>query len=354
MSRVFFSVITLLFLFACSGGGGGGGGGGGEVPVSQVEVAVVPELDFVLMGAPIDLQNIQADFASDISYGDDAANKFDIFMPESATPTPLVIFIHGGGFTGGDKNSTYSSGPDEIRQVLSTGAAFASINYRLLSTAIDNEGVIKSLGDSRRALQFIRYYAQSFNIDPTKVAAYGSSAGAGTSIWLATADEIADSNAADLVLTQSSRILAAGATETQSTYDLVKWETVVYVDTDFDITLEGLVSSAAGLAQRLLNFYGITGLDDLYSPAIVDYRAEVDMLGLMDANDAPLWINNSKRSALAPADVGALLHHPLHAKVLLDQAQAVGLENVVNIPELGITSASTEEVIEFLLRHLGL
>ncbi|MFT4998785.1 MAG: para-nitrobenzyl esterase, partial [Flavobacteriales bacterium] len=91
-----------------------------------------------------------------------------------------------------------------------------------------------------------------------------------------------------------------------------------------------------------------------YSPAIVDYRAEVDMLGLMDANDAPLWINNSKRSALAPADVGALLHHPLHAKVLLDQAQAVGLENVVNIPELGITSASTEEVIEFLLRHLGL
>jgi hypothetical protein len=48
------------------------------------------------------------------------------------------------------------------------------------------------------------------------------------------------------------------------------------------------------------------------------------------------------------------LHHPLHAKVLLDRAQAVGLENVVNIPELGIASSSTEGLVDFLLRHLGL
>ena len=335
--------------------GGGGGGGGGEAPVSQVEVAVVPELDFVLMGAPIDLQSIQADFASDISYGDDAANKFDIFMPESAAPTPLVIFIHGGGFTSGDKQSKYGAGgtgPDEIRQVLSAGAAYASINYRLLSTSVDTDGIIKPLGDSRRALQFIRYYAQSLNIDPTKIVAYGNSAGAGTAVWLATADEIADSNAADPVLTQSSRILAAGATETQGTYDIVKWETVIF--TDFGITLDGLVASMPSLTQRLLNFYGITVQNDLFTPAIVSYRADVDMLGLMDASDAPLWINNNKRSALAPITQAELLHHPLHAKALLDQAQAVGLENVINIPELGITSSSTEGIIEFLLRHLGL
>ncbi|MFQ3324877.1 MAG: para-nitrobenzyl esterase [Pseudomonadales bacterium] len=350
MNRVFVSVVTLLFLSAC--GGGGGGGGGSEAPVSQVEVAVVPELDFVLMGAPIDLQNIQADFASDISYDDDTANKFDIFMPESTAPTPLVIFIHGGGFTGGDKQSKYSTGPDEIRQVLSAGAAYASINYRLLSTSIDAEGVIKPLGDSRRALQFIRYYAQSLNVDPTKIVAYGGSAGAGTAIWLATSDEFADSNASDPVLAQSSRISAAGATETQSTYDLLKWETVVY--TDFGITLDDIVSLSADLAQRLLNFYGITSADDLVTPAIVSYRADVDMLGLMDASDAPLWINNSNRSALAPTDVGELLHHPLHAKALLDQAQAVGLETIVNIPQLGIASSSTEGIIEFLLRHLGL
>lgn len=352
MSRVFFSVITFLFLSAC---GGGGGGGGEEAPVSQVEVAVVPELDFVLMGAPIDLQSIQADFASDISYGDDAANKFDIFMPESTAPTPLVIFIHGGGFTNGDKQIKFGAGgtgPDEIRQVLSAGAAYASINYRLLSTSVDTDGVIKPLGDSRRALQFIRYYAQSLNIDPTKIVAYGNSAGAGTAVWLATADEIADSNAADPVLTQSSRILAAGATETQGTYDIVKWETVIF--TDFGITLDGLIASTPSLTQRLLNFYGITVQNDLFTSAIVSYRADVDMLDLMDANDAPLWIINSKRSALAPINIGELLHHPLHAKVLLDRAQAVGLENVVNIPELGIASSSTEGLVDFLLRHLGL
>ena len=312
---------------------------------------MVPELDVELMGAPIDLQNIQADFAPDRSYGDDTANKFDIFMPESTAPTPLVIYIHGGGFTGGDKGK-YSKFPDQIRQVLSAGAAYASINYRLLSTSIDAEGVIKPLGDRRRALQFIRYYAQSLNVDPTKIVAYGGSAGAGTAVWLATSDEFADRNASDPVLTQSSRILAAGAMETQGTYDLVKWETVVF--TDFGITLDDIVSLAGGLAQRLLNFYGITAQDDLFTPTIVSYRADVDMLDLMDANDAPLWISNSQVSALAPIDSGELMHHPLHAKALLDQAQAVGLENVVNIPELGITSSSTEGIIEFLLRHLGL
>ena len=341
MNKVLLAVVTFLVLSAC---GGGGGGGGGEAPVSQVEVAVVPELDFVLMGAPIDLQSIQADFASDISYGDDAANKFDIFMPASAAPTPLVIYIHGGGFTSGDKQTKYGiggTGPDEIRQVLSAGAAYASINYRLLSTSVDTDGVIKPLGDSRRALQFIRYYAQSLNIDPTKIVAYGNSAGAGTAVWLATADEIADSNAADPVLAQSSRILAAGATETQGTYDIVKWETVIF--TDFGITLDGLIASTPSLTQRLLNFYGITVQNDLFTSAIVSY-----------ANDAPLWIINSKRSALAPINIGELLHHPLHAKVLLDRAQAVGLENVVNIPELGIVSSSTEGLVDFLLRNLGL
>src|SRR5262245_57221160 len=38
-----------------------------------------------------------------VSYGPDVSNKIDFWKANSAAPTPLVVFIHGGGFRGGDK-----------------------------------------------------------------------------------------------------------------------------------------------------------------------------------------------------------------------------------------------------------
>src|SRR5437899_3124575 len=40
---------------------------------------------------------------SNIAYGDDPFNVLDLWKAKSDNPTPLVIFIHGGGFSGGDK-----------------------------------------------------------------------------------------------------------------------------------------------------------------------------------------------------------------------------------------------------------
>src|SRR4051812_12384335 len=39
----------------------------------------------------------------DVSYGPDASNRIDFWKANSTTPTPLVVFIHGGGFRRGDK-----------------------------------------------------------------------------------------------------------------------------------------------------------------------------------------------------------------------------------------------------------
>src|SRR5690554_4473115 len=52
-------------------------------------------------------------FYSNVSYGDHARHKFDIFLPASGTPTGLVIFMHGGGFMGGDKSIAYSNARSE-------------------------------------------------------------------------------------------------------------------------------------------------------------------------------------------------------------------------------------------------
>lgn len=171
-------------------------------------------------------------------YGTHGLNTFDIFLPNAAQPTGLIIYVHGGGCTGGDKSSVYLNNmADDIRESFSQGIAFASINYRLL-TVVDSEGVIKPLGDSRRALQFMRYNASVLNIDPSRVAMSGVSAGAGTSLWLVYHEDMADLGNADPVLHQSTRIAAVGAIETQASYDISRWESDVFVD--YGITISEL------------------------------------------------------------------------------------------------------------------
>lgn len=63
----------------------------------------LPLIELQFTESPIDLQGTEASFASDIPYDEHDKTTFDIFLPTSTTPTGLVIFIHGGGFTGGDK-----------------------------------------------------------------------------------------------------------------------------------------------------------------------------------------------------------------------------------------------------------
>src|SRR4030095_3474234 len=112
---------------------------------------------------------------ADVAYGPHERNKIDLYLAESKTPTPLVLFIHGGGFRAGDKSSV-SAG--EIRAFHREGWSVAAINYRFTN-------VVPAPGqylDCGRALQFLRHNAEKYNLDPKLVASTGGSAGAGTSL----------------------------------------------------------------------------------------------------------------------------------------------------------------------------
>ena len=47
--------------------------------------------------------SVEATFA-DVAYGAHEKQKFDLWVADSSLPTPLVIYIHGGGFSAGDKS----------------------------------------------------------------------------------------------------------------------------------------------------------------------------------------------------------------------------------------------------------
>jgi acetyl esterase/lipase len=285
----------------------------------------------------------------DIPYDNFSETNFDIFLPQTPDPAPLVIFFHGGGFVGGDKADVYDrqKEADEIRALLAKGIAFASVNYRLLQPG-ETVGVRKPLHDARRCLQFIRHHAPGFHIDKDRIGLYGASAGAGASLWIALNDDMADPVAADPVLRESTRVKAVAAFATQATYDLKKWETVVF--RDYNIPLTTMIALAGG--QRILGFYGIASAAEFDTPAIDAYRAEVDLLALISSDDPPIWLENRNGAAAAPADRNELFHHYKHAETLMERAAAAGVYHVVHLPAKPFKSADWKEVMDFFAEHL--
>lgn len=314
------------------GGAGGGSGGGAAVdPTYIVDLSLPP---------PMNPQgNPNVTMYVDVAYGTDPLQRFDIMLPSSATPTPLLINIHGGGFVGGDK--TVGSSPD-LQNTLVQGIAFASINYRLLAD-VDKEGVIKPLTDCKRALQFIRYHAAALNIDPAKVALRGGSAGAGTSLWIGLHDEMASN--ADPVDKMSTRVIAMAANNTQATYDLAKWETVVFVD--YGLNLLDTVN-ALGMQQRLASFYGMDSIADFDTPKILAYRAEVDMFAHMSADDPAIYVHNPMSTTAAPKDQGELFHHGNHARAVKSEGAKAGVGVTAVIEAFGIDDSNGQSDWDFL------
>ncbi|MGC3998822.1 MAG: alpha/beta hydrolase [Anaeromyxobacter sp.] len=199
--------------------GGGSGTGGGE----QVDAGdTPPEVTFT--SSPVPNLPAGAKYAL-VSYGSDPSQVMDVFLPESTQPTAIIVFYHGGGFTGGSRTSGYGN----VVATLNAGVAWFGVDYRLLRTdGTEDEGVIKCLTDNRTALQFIRRWASLFNVDPSRVGVYGGSAGAGTSLWLAFHPDMANPDAGTLLERQSTRVQAVAANSTQATYDVVRWSADVY------------------------------------------------------------------------------------------------------------------------------
>lgn len=114
--------------------------------------------------------------------------KLDLYEPENDTETkrPLIVFMHGGGFSGGSRNAKpeVNFAKDAARK----GYLFASISYRLsrkgksfnctTPMAEKMEAFHLAAEDLRDALQFLIDRDSIFRIDPTKIILAGSSAGA--------------------------------------------------------------------------------------------------------------------------------------------------------------------------------
>lgn len=154
-----------------------------------------------------------------VSYGDHPALAMDVWLAKSDKPTPIVVYIHGGGWEGGDRGSVRKHG---LPAFLNAGVAVATIDYRLITPAIQagiTPPVRWPMGDAARAIQFIRTKAIEWNLDKTRLGLTGGSAGACSSLWLAMHDDMADPKSADPVARESTRVTCVGVFDAQTTLD---------------------------------------------------------------------------------------------------------------------------------------
>lgn len=273
---------------------------------------------------------------AEVPYGPHERNVLDFWKAKSDQPTPVVIFIHGGGFVAGDKSKGREG--RMLSECLAAGVSYAAINYRY-STGAPIQEVLR---DCARAIQFIRRQAGEWNVDKTRLAAHGGSAGAGASLWLAFHDDLADPQSSDPVQRESSRLVAAGAAACQFSYDLLAWDKL-FADSN----------NKYKESDDRPGFYGLKTDEDLRGPMGQRIRADCDMRGLISREDPPVFLDTGFPGGDI-TDRGHLLHHPLHAKTIYDRCRELGVGVGAQIPALEIMPGKDEpqNLRKFLFQHL--
>ena len=112
----------------------------------------------------------------DIPYAHDTLQKhlLDIYLPADAKgKVPLVIFIHGGGWLSNDKYADIGYMKKTVAEIISSGFALASIDYRFSTQAV----FPAQIRDCNRAISFLYDNADQYGFDINRLALMGFSAG---------------------------------------------------------------------------------------------------------------------------------------------------------------------------------
>ncbi len=263
---------------------------------------------------------------SNVPYGEHPKQVIDFYQAESQEPTPVVLYIHGGGWRGGSKNTVGA------KTYLAAGISVVSVEYRFVQEAGDVLPPVKApLSDAARALQFVRGKAAEWNIDKTRIAATGGSAGACSSLWLAFHDDLADPQSSDPVARESTRLLCAAVVGAQTTLDPREIR-------------EWMPNGTYGAHA----FYPTSG--DKKAPSFGTFLEEREKLmpwikeyspyALVTADDPPVALFYN-----GPPAMGKVTKDPTHSAnyglPLQEKCKSVGVECELNYPETPDAKPST-------------
>jgi acetyl esterase/lipase len=159
-------------------------------PGESVEVAKIPALAAAAYGRPhMTMPPTPVFRLSDIPFlGANRKEKLDLYFPSGdfRSNRPAVVFIHGGGFTGGDKAEYRSASVSA--DLCRAGYVVVNCNYVLGPKSM--EGVWpQNIADCRNAVRWVRAHANELGVNPDKIAVAGGSAGGYLALMVGLSDD---------------------------------------------------------------------------------------------------------------------------------------------------------------------
>ncbi len=243
---------------------------------------------------------------ANVSYGPHTRHVLDFWQAPGEGPRPLLVYIHGGGWTSGDKSQ---DGPPQ-QSWLEKGVSYAAINYRLTP----DSPLPAPVHDAARAIQFLRSKADMWNINKRRICLTGGSAGACTSMWILCHNDLADPQSNDPVQRESTRVAGAAVFRGQTSIDPKQIEPWL---------------GPQVLQHRMINLsVGERTIDD----ALRNYEqhralyVEFSPLNHVTQDDPPLFMSCDADQTVPARNASHGIHHPVFGIKLKEKADRVGME----------------------------
>ena len=267
---------------------------------------------------------------TNVPYGDHERHVLDLYKAKGEGPTPVFIWIHGGGFRAGSKDRV---APALLDPLLSDGISLVSINYRLSQHAIAPACFL----DGARAVQFVRSKAGEWGLDPNRIAVGGGSAGAGISEWIGFRDDMADAESDNPVARLSTRVSCVYVRQAQSSYD--------------PRFIREHIPGRAYTDAPLEQLFGVDSdkLDDLPDDKYELFEL-CSPINHLSEGDPPILMSYSGSADPAEAEqsIGKGIHHPIFGQKLKEKADKLGVSCTVRTEQRWIDS---QAVLDFLKKH---
>ena len=247
-----------------------------------------------------------------MAYSEHPVCQLDIWIADGTGPRPLLVYIHGGGWTGGDKKRM----PHQVRPFLEKGISCAAVNYR----HTPEHPLPAPVHDAARAIQYLRQRATEWNIRSDRIVLTGGSAGACTSMWLLFHDDMARPDSADPVLRESTRVSGAAVLSGQTSIDPKMIESWL---------------GANVLKHRMI--WCCVGEKNMQD-ALKNYAqhqetyAEFSPINHLTSDDPPLLMTYPEDMTLPSKNAGHGIHHGVYGVKVREKAEAVGTECHLLIP----------------------
>lgn len=258
-----------------------------------------------------------------VPYNNDTLPKhlLDIYLPANTKgKLPLVIFIHGGGWLSNDKYADIGYMKKTVAEIISSGFALASIDYRFSTQAV----FPAQIQDCNRAISFLYDNADRYGFDINRLALMGFSAGGHLASLVGLSK---NNNIGTFFMSGTSKLFSFNAVV--NFYGPA--ELILFPGSDDEKSPEALLIGAAPLARP--------DLAKVASP--VTY---------VDKNDPPFLIIHGEKDELVSTK---------HSRLLSSWLNVVGVRNelviVKDAPHFGEMFDSDEvrnKVISFLTNHL--